>query len=95
MEIERSIELINLNYTTSRNNYTFNKYLLQAVSLKNLYNGSLTLQNAMLIGQRVYLGANFFAGLQDYFSMNILDAISDSIFPFKTTDILPDGLKKH
>lgn len=44
-EIQSFIELGNLNYSENVNNYTFNIYLLLAVLLKNLYDGSLTPQD--------------------------------------------------
>ena len=46
----------NLNNSTSRNNYNLNKYLLPAVLLKDLYDGSLILEDTHL----EYLTKNFF-----------------------------------
>ena len=45
-KIQGPIELSNLNYSTRRNNYNFNKYFLPIVLFKKLYNGSLTSQAA-------------------------------------------------
>ena len=42
--MQNVIELSNLNSTTA-SNYNFNKYLLPAVSLDKLYDGSLTLED--------------------------------------------------
>ena len=67
----------NLNHSTSRNNYNFNKYSLPAVLFNNLYDGSLTLQ--MLTGHKMYFQMNwkgvehltekYFQEMQDYFLM--------------------------
>ena len=58
VEIQSSIKLHNLNYSTSGKNYNFTKYLLPVLLSKNLYDGSLTLQDTDWVESKVYLRAN-------------------------------------
>lgn len=46
VEIQSSIELSNLDDSTSGNNYSFNMSSLRTLLLKNLYDGNLTPQDA-------------------------------------------------
>lgn len=52
-EIESSIELGYVNYSTSGDNYKFNKYLLPVVLLRDLHDGNLALKDAN-VEQRMF-----------------------------------------